>query len=192
MTEEIWKKVSDYEHLTDEQNKYFTSLFQISSHGRVWNNFRNTFKKTSINTRGYEILNWSIPKNMGLGINGQKGICYRVHRMVAKSFIENPENKPDINHIDGNKLNNTVDNIEWCTKAENARHSRDVLKSACYDKGHESIFSVLTEQERNYVIANYKPKDKKYGARAMSRELGVTHHTILKVLNRLGKGKTIC
>ena len=111
---------------------------------------------------------------------------------LAKSFIENPENKPDINHIDGNKLNNTVDNIEWCTKAENARHSRDVLKSACYDKGHESIFSVLTEQERNYVIANYKPKDKKYGARAMSRELGVTHHTILKVLNRLGKGKTIC
>lgn len=182
MDKEVWVRVPDYDHLTEEQNKLFTSMYQVSNYGRVWSNLNGIFKIPSTQTKGYQVIHWKIPKNMGVGINGQKGIAYRVHRMVAKAFIENPEDKPDINHIDGDKKNNRIDNIEWCTKVENAKHSRDVLKSACYDKGYKSIYSTLTKEDRDFITTNYKSRDCEHGARPMARKFGVHHKTILKVL----------
>lgn len=50
-----------------------------------------------------------------------------VHRLVAITFLPNPDELPDVNHKDGNKLNNSVENLEWCSKSDNARHAIDIL-----------------------------------------------------------------
>lgn len=87
--------------------------YQISSQGRV------------INSRGME----KVSKNnkdeylhVDLYDRGSR-TTKRIHRLVAEAFVPNPDNKPDVNHKDGNKHNNSVDNLEWVTKSENMIHA---------------------------------------------------------------------
>lgn len=88
--------------------------YQVSNRGRVKNIKSGKIIKNSIDVNGYESVNlW---KNNKLK-------HFRVHRLVAEAFIENPYNLPQINHIDENKTNNDVTNLEWCTASQNIRHS---------------------------------------------------------------------
>lgn len=89
--------------------------YTISESGKV-NNGRKDLK-TFQNQGGYECL-----KLTDVGGNKKH---FTLHRLVATHFIPNPENKPEVNHLDGNKSNNSVDNLEWCTSSENKRHARD-------------------------------------------------------------------
>lgn len=98
---EIWKDIPDYDG------------YQISNLGRLKSLKRNIIMKC--NKRG---------DYNSIGLYNKDGYKrFNIHRLVAQVFIPNPDNLPCVNHIDGNKLNNCVDNLEWCTHSENSKHA---------------------------------------------------------------------
>lgn len=99
--EEIWKDIRGYE-----------GLYQVSNLGRV----KRENKLLHLNTNTYGYKHITLSKN-----NVQKTAV--IHKLVADAFIENPHSKPQINHKDGNKENNTVANLEWVTQGDNNRHA---------------------------------------------------------------------
>ena len=109
---EIWKDITGYKN-----------LYQVSNYGRIKSlahiNNRGVYRPECIlgnrlSDRGY---------HTALLYNNGKPKSFRVHRLVALEFIPNPNNKPHINHIDGIKSNNCIDNLEWVTISENLKHS---------------------------------------------------------------------
>lgn len=99
--EEIWKDIKGYE-----------GLYQVSNLGRVKSLRRNIILKQGI-TCGYERV--VLYTN-----NSYKN--FLIHRLVAHAFIPNPDNLPQVNHIDENKLNNCADNLEWCDSKYNSSY----------------------------------------------------------------------
>lgn len=104
---EVWKDVLGYEE-----------IYQISNLGRIKSLHRDRIEEKILNpaknNRGY----------LRLGLSGNGKVRYdSIHRLVAGAFIPNPKNLPEVNHIDGNKLNNGVENLEWVTKGQNQIHA---------------------------------------------------------------------
>jgi hypothetical protein len=97
-----WKTIEDFPN------------YQISDQGLIWSNFSKRFIKQFDNSKGYLMV--TLCKD---GNSKKK----TVHFLVALTFIPNPDQKPQINHKDLNKCNNSVDNLEWCTNSENQIHS---------------------------------------------------------------------
>lgn len=97
----------------------YEGKYQIDTLGNVYSLKNEMILKSRLNKRGYARVN--------LTTKDGKHKTYLVHRLVALAFIKNPENKPHINHIDGNKVNNIVENLEWVTPKENNLHSYEVL-----------------------------------------------------------------
>lgn len=107
-----------------------------------------------------------------------------VHRIVARAFIPNPENKPEVNHKDGNPLNNHVLNLEWVTSSENKLHAyRTGLRGPSPSFGEDNGLSKLTENDVNDIRTHASNSGRYYGRKKLAKKYGVSENTIKRVVN---------
>ena len=95
--------------------------YQVSSYGRVWG-YKGPLRQSK---KRYMFVH--------LCSKGRRQ-QHTVHRLVAKAFIKNPKRKPEVNHKNGNRYNNVVDNLEWVTRKENAQHSVKIGKHPRHER----------------------------------------------------------
>ena len=164
---EVWKDLI-------YQGQNYGAYYEVSSLGQIRNTKTKKIRKQNISQTGYYCVNGS------LGSRKNK-ITFKVHKAVAETFIANPNNLPVPNHKDGNKLNNHIDNLEWCTYSENMQHAyaNDLINLPC---GEEAFTSKLDNEAVKYIRENYIPRHREYGTRALGRKFGVDHETIRSVL----------
>ncbi len=165
--QEIWKDIPNYD-----------GIYQASNLGRIRNAKTLSIRKP---------INYGPYYTLQLSINGNRKL-FLVHKLIAATFIPNPLNKREINHIDGNKHNNRVDNLEWVTRKENAMHSAKTgLQTKEQFKKANSCAIAKTQKpllqiKNGKVIARYK------SLRDACRKLKMSSGYISDFI----KGKTRC
>lgn len=136
--------------------------YEITRDGKIINKHTGHTLAPQPNGKGY--LRVSIGKKLMF-----------VHRLVAEKYIPNPENKPQVNHKDGNKLNNCVDNLEWVTNQENRNHAVD---NDLQVTGERCSWAKLTEENVKEIRANPG-----YENEYWARKFKVSRGTINDVVN---------
>ena len=139
----------------------FNGVYQVSDHGQVRNANSGIIlcQKLAGSTVKYPFV---VLCNKTAGIKDAKKKYVRkvVHRLVASAFIPNPHDKPEVNHIDSNPLNNSVGNLEWVTHSENMRHAYEYgnatkrKKRVIRDDGVEYSSVSAAARAMNYDVSN--------------------------------------
>lgn len=185
---EIWKSIVGYEGLYEVSNLgNVKSLDKVDTLGRFR---KGKIMSQSLHKDGY--LQLSISKN---GVSSKK----LIHRLVAEAFLEKVNGKDKINHIDGNKLNNSVINLEWCTDKENSEHAwkhglnkitdeqkakmSANRKGKCTGKDHPMYGKKLSEERK----AKLKEVNKKRASMGKHPMLGKKHTDEAKEKMRLAR-----
>ena len=152
-----WVKINDFLEVSN--------FGEVKSHGKII--------KGEITSGGYCRVHIS-----------HKGVQYKflVHRLVAEAFILNPKRLPEVNHIDGNKQNNSVDNLEWCTRSQNTSHT---FKTGLRNyNGCKNPHSKLTQSDvetiRRIYVRGKHCENNSYG---LAKRYNVSPKTIQNVVN---------
>lgn len=163
---EIWKPVVGYEEQYEVSiNGVVKRLDKISVNESGLNIKKGRVLKTRINNYGYV--------EVRLTKQSKQSTTF-LHIILAKAFIPNPLNKPEVNHLNGIKTDNSIDNLEWCTHAENIKHAH---KLGLYNKVYKPIIDTCTGKR-------YK------SLREASTELSINYNTCRSHLNGFNKNKT--
>lgn len=149
--------------------KGFEGRYRVSNTGRVMSLINSVILADRYNQDGYkQVLLYSVN-----GISKSK----KVHRLVAEAFIDNPENKPQVNHKDESKSNNNVDNLEWVTPKENSNYGTRNIRM-----GNAQKKQIIVQDKNGYF-------DIKNSATDFAEELGVHASNVFHVIK--GKQKSV-
>ncbi len=157
--------------------KGYEGLYQVSDTGlvrsvdRMTTGNRNRMLKGKLLSQGTNTFGYFV---VALCKDG-KARTKRVHRLVAEAFLPCDNERPYINHKDGNPQNNQVDNLEWCTQKENVQHA--------YDTGLRKPTKLLTGEQVEYARAVYVPYSREFGTGALARKFGVDQATVWHAIN---------
>ncbi|KKL95762.1 hypothetical protein LCGC14_1851380 [marine sediment metagenome] len=165
---EIWKDIPGYESCYQASNlgriKSLTRYVRHSKGGKMFH--RGRILKPGISYRGYPVVNLSNSRTK------------YIHRLIASTFILNPGKKPSINHKNGIKTDNRIENLEWCTNKENTIHA---IKNGYYLKGENIPNSKLTEKQVIEIRNKYIPY--KYSAQKLANEYKMSAATISEIIS---------
>lgn len=160
---ETWKDIDGYEE-----------KYQISNYGRLKSIKKDLVMKPMIATNGYLVAClWKDNKQRKFGI----------HRLVAQHFIDNPHNYKEVNHIDENKTNNMVNNLEWCDHKKNINYGTCKERISASQINHPKHSKVTYQYSKNGELIQIWPS-----ASEVERQLGYCARVICNC--RSGKGKT--
>lgn len=180
---EIWKDIIGYENLYQVSN-----LGNIKSHGIIVKIGNSSYKKKEkilqpSGERYYKVVLTNFNK---------ESKNYLVHRLVGIHFIDNIENKPCINHIDGNKKNNYYMNLEWCNHSENVIHAYKTGLAKNTEK-QRMIAKLNTgiKSSQSVPILNIETNEIYCSLRDAAKILGLKEYSISHHLNKYGKYKNL-
>ena len=159
-SKEIWADIDGY-----------SGLYQVSNIGRIKSLGGKSNHNSEMIMKQQEILGY-----MSVTLRKDDiSKMFKVHRLVANAFIDNPLNKPQVNHIDGNKRNNAVSNLEWVTPSENAKHAFEIgLKKSQSGKDNKRSIAIERIDNNGIVLDEY------CGFREAERITGIPHSNISK------------
>ena len=135
--------------------------YYITKNGEVWNG-KKFISRWEDNVGYYQVVLYK---------NGKKKHI-RVHRLVAQYFVSNPHNKKQVNHIDGNKLNNNFENLEWVSNSENTKHGYD---NGLY-RSRKRSHSILVKTKDGQAVGIFP------SIRNLSEVLGLNRKTVTSIL----------
>lgn len=149
----------------------YEEYFMVSDDGRLFSKRTNKILSQNIVGKGY------LAHVTKIGGRTGKNLCLKTHRVVAEAFLPNPYSLPEVNHKDGNKLNNCVSNLEWVTSSENTKHSY-ANKLKVNKKSHNHVNSKLTKEDVEFILKS------DMSHRSLASKFGVSHKTIQRAIKR--------
>jgi hypothetical protein len=170
--EEIWKDIIEYE-----------GSYQVSNLGRVKSllKFRGNrnggyFQKERILKPGKYKTGYSYV----ILYQNKVTKVFKIHRLVAQAFILNPENKREVNHINGIKFHNQLENLEWCTPSENRIHAYKT-KLRRSNEGEQNNNVKLTQIQVDEIRQKYIPR--KHSIYKLAKEYNISSSQIFVIVN---------